>query len=412
MADDDSVRYLLLSEDYVPLVGGHIMWLHEICRRLGNVRVLTSAVGHLPATEEADGVSIHRIRLKRHIFLRPESLFLYAKYLVRGALDALRTRPDVVIAARVLPEGLVANVVSKVLRIPSVIFAYGEEIATWGKAGVAAARRRLTGRLKESCLWRSFRATNRIVAISQFTRNLLIEAGVHAKTVFVVRPGTDPVRFVPSEKNREMIARLGLDGKQVLLTVGRLCERKGQDTVLRAMPAVLREVPNAVYLIAGDGEYGSELRELADSLGIAANVRFLGEVPQEELPDIYGLCDVFVMPNRVLGGNDVEGFGIVFLEANACGKPVIGGRSGGVPEAVVDGETGLLVDGSSPAAVAEAVLRLLRNPDLARRLGRAGRERVCRELTWDHTGAQVKRLIEETVRGFGDTRNRGARHGT
>ena len=401
----------MLTQDYLPLIGGHMVWLHEMCRRLGNVHVLTSTVGDMPLRESMDGLTIHRIPLKRHAFLRPESLFLYGSYVARGALDALRTRPDVVIAARVLPEGLVANIVSRMFRIPSVIFAYGEEITTWGKARGAVARRRLTSKLKQRCLWQGFRATNRTIAISEFTRNLLIEAGVNPKTVFVVRPGTDPVRFTPKEKNREMVARLGLDGKKVLLTVGRLSERKGQDTVLRAMPTVLREAPNAVYLIAGGGAYGSELRELADSLGIMANVRFLGEVSQEELPDIYGVCDVFVMPNRVLGGNDVEGFGIVFLEANACGKPVIGGRSGGVPEAVADGETGLLVDGNSPAAVAEAVLRLLKNPDLARRLGRAGRERVCRELTWDHTGAQVKRLIGETVRRFRATRKHGVHDG-
>jgi phosphatidylinositol alpha-1,6-mannosyltransferase len=183
--------------------------------------------------------------------------------------------------------------------------------------------------------------------------------------------------------------------------MGRLTARKGQDRTLQAMPEILREFPDAIYLIGGTGAYEGELGKLAASLGVEDHVRFLGNVPQELLPDLYNLADIFVMPNRESAvQSNVEGFGIVFLEANACGKPVIGGRSGGVPDAVLDGRTGLLVDGDSPEEIAAAATRFLGDPGMCRRLGEAGRDRVRRELTWDISARRIREAVEQTTRCF------------
>ena len=155
------------------------------------------------------------------------------------------------------------------------------------------------------------------------------------------------------------------------MTVGRLMWRKGQDMLIRALPEIVKAVPNCVYLICGTGPYEAGLRELAQSLQVDSQVIFLGSLPSEHLPSLYNLSDVFVMPNRMSEKTrDVEGFGIVFLEANACEIPVVGGRSGGTSDAVADGESGLLVDGSSPGEIAGSVIRLLQDPILAQDNGR------------------------------------------
>jgi phosphatidylinositol alpha-1,6-mannosyltransferase len=160
----------------------------------------------------------------------------------------------------------------------------------------------------------------------------------------------------------------------VLLTVGRLVERKGIDTTIRALPKVLARCPEAAYLVVGSGEDLPRLQALAEAMGVVEQVIFAGRVPHEELVAHYQLCDLFVMPNRELANHDTEGFGLVFLEANACGKAVISGKAGGVVEAVCHGQTGLNVDGDSVEAVADAIADLLRDVQRREAMGARGLE--------------------------------------
>jgi phosphatidylinositol alpha-1,6-mannosyltransferase len=180
----------------------------------------------------------------------------------------------------------------------------------------------------------------------------------------------------------------------VVLTVGRRVERPGHDLVIRALTAL--EEQSVRYVIAGTGPEEGRLRRLVEALGVRDRVLFTGHVPDEDLPGLYAACDVFVMPSRALGARDgIEGFGTVFLEAGACAKPVIGGWSGGVSEAVEDGVTGLLVDPHDPEALAEALRRLLRDPELRRRMGEAGRTRAERmEAAWAEA---VRRVWSEAL---------------
>ncbi|OQX83401.1 MAG: hypothetical protein B6D63_06320, partial [Candidatus Latescibacteria bacterium 4484_7] len=167
---------------------------------------------------------------------------------------------------------------------------------------------------------------------------------------------------------------------KVIMTIARHVERKGQDMVIRAMPRVLERHPEAVYVIGGRGMMESRLKALASELGVEENIRFVGLVSDDELSLHYRMCDIFIMASRRIG-NDVEGFGIVFLEAGYWQKPVVGGRSGGVEDAVVDGGTGILVDPQSPGQIADALIRLLDDEALAHSLGTAGRQRVLDEFT-------------------------------
>jgi phosphatidylinositol alpha-1,6-mannosyltransferase len=167
--------------------------------------------------------------------------------------------------------------------------------------------------------------------------------------------------------------------------------------VLEALAKVVREAPNVKYLIAGDGPEKDRLQEQARQLGIADKVIFAGDVPHGEIRDFYNLCDVFIMANRLEEGGDVESFGMVFTEANAVGKPVIGGRSGGTAEAVLDGKTGFLADPGNADEIAQRLLLLLENEDLAKRMGSAGLARVRSDFNWPTRAQAVREISAEMV---------------
>jgi phosphatidyl-myo-inositol dimannoside synthase len=228
-----------------------------------------------------------------------------------------------------------------------------------------------------------------LISISARTTELAIEAGAAPERVHTTYCGVDPERYRP-QPQPELRRKLAGDGL-LLLSVARLVSRKGIDNVLQALPAVLAHVPALTYAVIGDGPDMPRLTALAKQLGVSERVRFLTRVPGD-LAEYYNACDLFVMPAREEPG-DVEGFGLVFLEANACGKPVIGARAGGVTDAVADGESGLLVPQNDVAALSAAIVSLLTDPLRAQELGRRGRERVLAQFTWQHVGANTLAAI-------------------
>ncbi|WP_037906172.1 glycosyltransferase family 4 protein [Actinacidiphila yeochonensis] len=207
-------------------------------------------------------------------------------------------------------------------------------------------------------------------------------------------PGVDEKVFHPGTGGAAVRAALGLADRPVVVCVSRLVRRKGQDTLILAMPQVLREFPDAVLLVVGAGPYREDLERLAERTGVAAAVRFTGSVPWSELPAHVGAGDVFAMPCRTRrGGLDVEGLGIVYLEASATGLPVVAGDSGGAPDAVLDGGTGFVVRGGSPEQAATRVRTLLRDPELRRSMGEKGREWVHAAWRWDLLAARLQALL-------------------
>jgi phosphatidylinositol alpha-1,6-mannosyltransferase len=242
-----------------------------------------------------------------------------------------------------------------------------------------------------------FGSSDLTVAVSRYTRERVLEFGVKPAHVRVLPCGVEPDLFRPDEGAR-VRARLGLEGRPVVLTLSRLVQRKGHDLVIRALAEVRRRIPDAVYLLAGKGNpaYVDYLRGLAESAGLGDAVRFLGYVGDEDLPGLYAASDVYVMASRTLeGDSNYEGFGITYLEANACGVPVIGADSGGVADAIVDGVTGFLIPPDDVPALADRLHRLLSDPDLARQMGAAGRARVLRDLTWDRVSDRFLEALEE-----------------
>lgn len=197
-----------------------------------------------------------------------------------------------------------------------------------------------------------------------------------------VRPGVDSARFYPAGQ--------GASGPPLLLSVCRLVPRKGIDTVIACMPSRLDEHANLQYLVVGDGPDRPRLERLAEEKGVQQSVRFAGQASFDELPAYYRMAHIFVLPTREeLQQASIEGFGIAFLEGSASGLPIVAGRSGGVEEAVIDGTTGILTPPDDPQALSEALLRLLREPDLRRKLGKGGRAWVEEEMSWDRAAGEL-----------------------
>jgi phosphatidylinositol alpha-1,6-mannosyltransferase len=262
-----------------------------------------------------------------------------------------------------------------------VVWVHGEEVAIYQHY-----------RGKRALMPEIFGASRAVVCNSSFSRSEAVRAGAAVDRVQVVHPCVEWQRFQGPFEVDDLRVRLAFDGRAVLLSVGRLTKRKGHDHVLRALAKLDRR--DVVYVIASDGEYEPELRSLVGELRLDDVVRFVGPVPASELPRYYAMSDVFVMANRTLEDGDVEGFGLVFLEASASGLPVIGGRSGGVVDAVLQDETGLLVDGASVDDVAEAIERLLDDSALRSRLGERGRAWTATEFDWDRASRRVRSIAE------------------
>ena len=379
------MKSLLISRTYFPpQTGGISRFMAALALALGPDRVccLTRRQARKVAVNSNSGTKVYYWKWGEK-----------AKYLRRLGLGVtiaqiiLREQPQAV-QLSTIGEDILGLWLQQWLKLPFVVYAHGNEILSAIRGGAY-----------EKCIPTLQRA-DRVLAVSQFTANLVQKAGVAHDRIEIVHPGCDIDRFRPRHPKRELWQRLlgNRSGERVIVTVGNLVERKGHDMVIRAISRLRQSIPEVTYLIVGDGPYRGQLETLAAAVGVQDRVVFAGRVADEDLPDVYALSDVFAMPSRErLEENDVEGFGLVFLEANACAKPVIGSRSGGIPDAIVEGITGLLVDPQDPADIADALARLLVDRDLAIRLGRQGCSRVVRDFNWARVGDRVQGILETIV---------------
>lgn len=243
------------------------------------------------------------------------------------------------------------------------------------------------------------KSSDLIITMSNYTKLKLIEKGVSNSNIFILPGHVNTHQFRPEIDCSHIIKDLGLEGKKVLLTIGSITSRtryKGQDIVLKALPKILKKIPNTVFLIIGSGDDEARLRNIAQALNITKSVLFLGPILNSETPKYYNAADVFIMPSRVekIGENWTgEGFGIVYIEANACAKPVISGRAGGAIDAVEDGVNGLLIDPTDPDEVANAVIKLLLNETYARKLGEQGRKLVEHRFSFKKLEKRIHQLL-------------------
>ena len=230
--------------------------------------------------------------------------------------------------------------------------------------------------------------------LGEFTRSAMAPVVRAPCQMVQIAPGISIEHFSPVAKSQRLIAELKLEGKQVLISVGRLVHRKGQDKLLEALPEILLTHPDIVLLFIGVGPRQKKLDQLVRAHDLSNYVRFVGRVTYDKLPDYFRLGDLFVMPSRSrLAGLEVEGLGIVYLEASACAIPVLAGASGGAPDAVIQGETGVVVDGSRVGEIARAVNELLDHPAQMVEMGKAGRAWTQERWSWQIWGERFREVL-------------------
>ena len=384
---------LLLSQVFPPGPGGSGRWLWELYRRLPNIQVHVAAgKGHGPAVtsafDQASTLPIDRLPLSLANWglWHPRSSLQYARALVDLGRMVARIRPDVIHCGKCLPEGLLAAMIERVAGTPFVCYVHGEELSL---ARTSRELRRLS--------WKTLHRARRVVANSQHTRSLLLaDWQVPADRIDVMTPGVDTSTFVPGEPDVAWRRRQGWDGRRVVLTVGALQKRKGQDMMIRALPAIRARCPDVLYAVAGDGWERPYLDGLVREHGVDDLVQFLGIPADADLIACYQQCDLFALPNRQVGW-DFEGFGIVLIEAQACGRAVIAGASGGTAETLRPGMTGELVPCDTPDHLATAVADLLDDGERRARMGSAGRPWTVEHFDWSVLTAQAETLFRGTL---------------
>lgn len=376
-------KSLLVTQDFPPAHGGVAKYYSQLCANYPAdcITVLAPPVeGEMSPVEPKSYQVLRRPFFSTRAWVWPRWLPLLGLILK----TVRQTKADVIQVGQVLPVGAAVFLATRVLRIPYIVFTHGLDIAL----PQSNARKRQT-------MMKVLHGAGRVVANSQFTKAELVRLGVPAEKIEVVTPGCDLIDRQPDEADtRRLHSMWRTEERFILLTVARLEERKGHDQVIEACRRLVKDIPELTYLIVGDGPYRNHLEQLAERSGISKHIHFIGSVPTSQLPAYYSLADAFIMPARQLPNRDVEGFGIVYLEANAFGKAVIGGRSGGVSEAVIDGQTGLLVNPTNADDVARAILTLARDPELRRKLGEQGRRRVQEKFRWQQRAEAVRELIE------------------
>jgi len=383
MNAETKTPYLMLTELFLPTKGGTAMSFDDDFRRLGGkeVHIVTADVPGAGEFDRTHPNTVHRLKLKRVPWLKPESLVMYAKFLFKSLALVAAHRFDAVFAGRALPEGLVALLVGRLAGLPVLIYAHGEELTGWGRGW----------KFKTMCF--AMRRADALLSNSDFTRDTLINLlGVEAGRIELTYPTVDEMRFRPDLPCDDLRVGLGLrPGQPLILSVGRLMRRKGFDNVILALPRLLERGIDAHYAVIGIGDDRDRLQRAAMEAGVSDRVHLLGHVPYEDLPRWYCACSLFAMPNRDIGG-DTEGFGLVYLEAASAAKPALAGTAGGTGSAVVDGVSGLRVDGDDLAAITQGLVRLLTNEAEAQRLGRQGRERVLDFYTHQRRIDQLRSL--------------------
>jgi phosphatidylinositol alpha-1,6-mannosyltransferase len=365
--------------------------VYDMLARCGGGRVVVLAATHsylhggeLSGWREHDAAAPYRVvrrRLLRNRLREGPAPTGLKKLGARLSDLAMRTLTAVSILRLSLAEGVRTICVGELVAggwiltllrfapgVRTVAYVHGEEITT--EEGWDPGRRRVR---------RALAAANQVVVVSRFAEQAVAELMGRrgARKVTLISNGVDGRRFSPQPRRADLVQRFGLEGCFVFVSVCRLLEKKGVDNAIRAFARIAPMHPDSRFLVVGAGPFAADLRELARACGLGDKVVFAGEAPVHELAAYFGLGDVFVMPNRALANGDTEGFGLVFLEANACGLPVIAGRDGGSLDAVEEGVNGLTVNGRSVEEIAASMLILREDAELRARLRKGGLARAA-----------------------------------
>ena len=372
------MNVLVLTNDFLPSHGGVAQFLDNLCIELSRlehyVDVLTPFRRIWPKKFIKKPYKIYRYVLSKKLSsIIPifQTLALHWKY-----------RYDVAFIGHFMTTHAIGALALHLLcRVPYVILSHGNDL-----------NYSLSTKIDKIVASLLLKNASLMLGNSRFTEKLIRQAGFEGR-VEILNPGVDATQFYP-EVDHALVHRLyKLKNRQVLLTTARLVPKKNVHGALRALSQVIKQFPSVLYLVAGEGPELQKLVALTEELNLSHHVRFLGHVDNTQLPALYCASQVLMMPSLVYQG-DAETFGISYTEASACGKPVIAGRTGGTMDAVIDGETGLLVNPENVDEIAEAILRLLDDHELAHRLGKNGRTQVERERSWKKVGERLETFLK------------------
>ncbi len=371
---------LVITNDFPPRPGGIQTFVYELVRRFepSTVTVLTSSWEGAAEFDAEQPFEV--IRMKTSVLLPTRSLRKRAREIV------VSKKVDSVVYGAAAPLALMASEMRALGVQHQVGITHGHE-AGWAITPVTRQLLAKIGRSVDTLTYLGSYTKNKIGAVLDLSA---------AKAMRQLTPGVDCAQFHPNNRVHGDVLResIGFTGRPTIVCVSRLMERKGQDTLLKAMPRVLDALPDAALIIVGSGGFEPSLQKIVAAHGLELAVHFTGKVPFAELAHWYAAGDVFAMPCRTRnGGWDVEGLGIVFLEASATGLAVIAGDSGGAPDAVLDGQTGVVVDGTDVSLVANELVRLLSDRELAQQMGAAGRAWVEDRWTWERSFKRLELLL-------------------
>lgn len=377
------MRLLMLSSEFPPGPGGIGTHAHQLASRLtqSGWRVLIATAQDYASQDEVRAFNAAQpfqvMRLRAVPFPPLEALYRWAT--VSRLIG--RFGPDAILATGARFVWLAATL-TRTSGVPWIAVGHGGEFG---------ARSGWTPRLTR---WSFGRATA-VVTVSRYTLSQGEALGVRARLARVIPNGADADRFraIPEREVAAFREKEGLTGASIVLSVGNVTPRKGQDVVIRALPEILKRAPGTLYVIVGLPTRRAELLELARSLGVADRVRFVGKVSEEDLVLYFNVCDVFAMTSRHTDDGGFEGYGIAVVEAALCGKPAVVSQNSGLVEAIVAGKTGFAVPEGDEAATARAILDLLENTELRTEMGDAARERALSDQTWERRAAEYDRLL-------------------
>jgi phosphatidylinositol alpha-1,6-mannosyltransferase len=385
-------HHLLLAYDFPPIGGGIARWMAELAKRYpaGSLVVSTGQCGDSSDVDAGFPNRVDRLGIPSRRLRTIQGILLWSR---RVAVLARSTDAEFIWCGNIKPAAYPAKWTMERTGVPFGILLHGGDLLILQHQIHQSAVKRTTAAALLS-------SAAVLVANSEWTRDRCLTVlselalDVPSDRVRVVPLGADPAFFGPGLDTREVRERYGLDDGRWLLSVARLTRHKGIDTALQALARLSPRHPDLRYAVVGDGEERQALEDEARGLGVASRVRFLTDVPDRDLPALYNCAEIYLGVSRLMEQR-VEGFGISLAEASACGIPVIAGRSGGIPAAVRDGETGLLVDAEGVDAVAEAIGRLLDDAGLRARLGAAGRRSVESHYNWDRVTTDLRRIGHE-----------------
>ena len=378
----NSSSILCITNDFGPRAGGIETFVFGLIERMpfGSVIVYTSQQGDTAAYDaqwlEKYGVEVIRDRSK---------ILLPTLRVGRAVRELAETREiKKVFFGAAAPLGLLSHGLRRAGVERIIALTHGHEV-WWAKLWPFSAAMKRIGNGIDSLTY-----------LGSFTKNAISRALSEKAITSMVRiaPGIDTAHFSPAADADVLKRELDLADKRVIVSVGRLVHRKGQDTLVESLPKILEEFPDAHLLFVGVGPHLEYIHKRAIQLGVLNSVSFVGRVQYAELPRFICVGEIFAMPSRSrLAGLEVEGLGIVYLEASACELPIVGGLSGGAPDALIEGETGLAVDGRNPDEVAAAVKELLRDPARAQAMGKRGRQWIVDEWEWRHWSEKFNELF-------------------